>query len=253
MDVPRLFASGPLLALGIVALVCVALAAGYGIGRFAGLSPNLAVLVASGNAICGNSAIAAVAPVIGADREDVAASIALTAVFGVLVVLLLPLVMPIGGLTKEQYGVLAGLTVYSVPQVLAAAFAVSAISGQIATVVKLARVLMLGPIVMFFAVRAHRTSATTLSWRTLVPWFVVGFVALAVARSMHVIPDDVATGAKSLASWLTIAAMAALGLSVDLRAVRAVGTSVIVAVSLSLVTLLVMALALIFALARLGG
>lgn len=252
MDVPRLFASGPALAVGIVVLVCAALGAGYAISRFAGLSPNLSILVASGNAICGNSAIAAVAPVIGADQEDVAASIALTAVFGVVVVLLLPLVMPLASLSPQQYGVLAGLTVYSVPQVLAAAFAVSSVSGQVATIVKLARVLMLGPVVTFFALRAHRTSSASLSWRTLVPWFVLGFVALAIARSMHVIPDDAAAFAKDAASWLTIAAMAALGLSVDLRAVRAVGSSVIVAVSLSLVALLVMSLGLIFALARLG-
>jgi uncharacterized integral membrane protein (TIGR00698 family) len=253
MDVPRLFASGPLLAIGIVLLVCAALGAGYTIGRFAGLSPNLSILVASGNAICGNSAIAAVAPVIGADREDVAASIALTAVLGVVVVLLLPLLVPIAGLTLQQYGVLAGLTVYSVPQVLAAAFAVSAVSGQIATVVKLARVLMLGPVVTFFAVRANRTSSASLSLRTLVPWFVFGFVVLAIARSMHMIPDEAAAVAKNAATWLTIAAMAALGLSVDLRAVRAVGTSVIVAATLSLGVLLVMSLALIFALAQLGG
>ena len=252
MDVPRLFASGPFLAAGIVVLVCAALGASYAIGRFAGLSPNLAILVASGNAICGNSAIAAVAPVIGADREDVAASIALTAVLGVAVVLLLPLLVPLAGLTPQQYGVLAGLTVYSVPQVLAAAFAVSAVSGQIATVVKLARVLMLGPVVTFFAVRAHRTSSASLSLRTLVPWFVFGFVVLAIARSMHLIPDAAGAAAKSAATWLTIAAMAALGLSVDLRAVRAVGSSVIVAVTLSLVILVLMSLALIFALAQLG-
>ena len=92
-------------------------------GGLAGLlSSKLAVLVACGNAICGNSAIAAVAPVIGADREDVAASIALTAVLGVAVVVLLPLLIPVLGLSNYQYGVLAGLTVYAVPQVLAAAF-----------------------------------------------------------------------------------------------------------------------------------
>src|SRR5690242_7191666 len=80
LDAPKLFASGPTLALGIAAAVVVALIVGFGIGRAAGLPPKLALLVSCGNAICGNSAIAAVAPVIGADREDVAASIALTAV-----------------------------------------------------------------------------------------------------------------------------------------------------------------------------
>src|SRR4051812_19065760 len=155
MDVPRLFASGPALALAIVLLVVAALSAGYAIGRAAGLSPKLAALVACGNAICGNSAIAAVAPVIEAETEDVAASIALTAVLGVAVVLGLPLLIAPLALSNYQYGVLAGLTVYAVPQVLAAAFAVSALSGQVATAVKLARVLMLGPVVLFFAVRAR--------------------------------------------------------------------------------------------------
>jgi uncharacterized integral membrane protein (TIGR00698 family) len=252
MDVPRLFASGPALAVGIVALVCTALSAGYLIGRAAGLPAKLAILVACGNAICGNSAIAAVAPVIGAKTEDVAASIALTAVLGVGVVLALPLLIVPLSLSHYQYGVLAGLTVYAVPQVLAAAFAVSALSGQVATVVKLARVLMLGPVVLFFALRSRRSSGgsgeSKLSLGKLVPWFVVGFIALAVLRSTGLIADNQASGAKLVAGWLTIAAMAGLGLSVDIRAVKAVGTRVVVAVGGSLATLIVLAVVLIKAL-----
>src|ERR1051325_1037331 len=155
MDVPRLFASGPMLAMRIALLVCGALGVGYGIGRLVGLPRKLAILVACGNAICGNSAIAAVAPVIHAERKDVAASISLTAVLGVVVVLGLPLLMIPLHYSEYQYGVLAGLTVYAVPQVLAAAFAVSQLSGQVATAVKLARVLMLGPVVTFFALRGR--------------------------------------------------------------------------------------------------
>jgi uncharacterized integral membrane protein (TIGR00698 family) len=235
------------LALGIAALVCAALACGYLIGRAAGLSSNLALLVACGNAICGNSAIAAIAPVIGAEREDVAASIALTAVLGVAVVLLLPMSVPALGLSNYQYGVLAGLTVYSVPQVLAAAFAVSALSGQIATAVKLARVLMLGPVVAGFAVRVRGRTNSAPSLRTFLPWFVVGFVVLAALRSAGVISERAGDAAKGIAGWLTIAAMAALGLSVDLRSIRAVGPRVAIAASGSLIALLVLAIALIHA------
>lgn len=250
MDVPRLFASGPMLAVGIVALVILALAAGYGIGRAAGLPSKLAILVACGNAICGNSAIAAVAPVIGADRADVAASIALTAVLGVAVVLSLPLLMVPLHYSEYQYGVLAGLTVYAVPQVLAAAFAVSTLSGQVATAVKLARVLMLGPVVMFFAIRDGRrevggSSLTARRPSSIAPWFVVGFALLAVLRSAHLIPDGAAASAKLVAGWLTIAAMAALGLSVDVRSVKNVGVRVTLAVAGSLAALLVLAILLI--------
>ena len=247
MDVPRLFASGPALAVGIVVVVMLAISAGYGIGRVVGLSPNLATLVACGNAICGNSAIAAVAPAIGADREDVAASIALTAVLGVVAVLGLPLLMPLLGYTNYQYGVLTGLTVYAVPQVLAASFAVSVLSGQVATVVKLARVLMLGPVVLFFSVRRNSSEDRPAQARRgkLVPWFVLGFVLLAALRSFGVVPDAGANAAKQVASWLTVAAMAALGLASDLRSVRRVGARVIVAVAGSLLALLLLAISLI--------
>ncbi len=88
------------------------------------------------------------APVIGADGDDVASSIAFTAVLGVLVVLGLPLLVPLLGLSPMQYGVLAGLTVYAVPQVLAATAPVAALSVQVGTLVKLVRVLMLGPVVL---------------------------------------------------------------------------------------------------------
>jgi uncharacterized integral membrane protein (TIGR00698 family) len=248
MDVPRLFASGPMLAVGIVLLVCLALGIGYAIGRLVGLPPKLAVLVACGNAICGNSAIAAVAPVIGAERKDVAASIALTAVLGVVVVLGLPLLMIPLQYSNYQYGVLAGLTVYAVPQVLAAAFAVSQLSGQVATAVKLARVLMLGPVVVGFSLLRKRGAPSdhrASNRSSPVPAFVVGFAVLATLRSLHVIPDDAAAAAKLIAGWLTIAAMAALGLGVDLHSVRKVGGRVIGAVAGSLAALICLAVALI--------
>src|SRR4051812_12422194 len=188
MDVARVFASGPMLAVGIVLLVVSALAIGYGVGRLVGLPHKLAVLVACGNAICGNSAIAAVAPVIEAERKDVAASIALTAVLGVVVVLGLPMLMIPLRYSDYQYGVLAGLTVYAVPQVLAAAFAVSQLSGQVATAVKLARVLMLGPVVVGFSILHRRSGAATTSSKrpSPVPMFVIGFAALATLRSLHI-------------------------------------------------------------------
>jgi uncharacterized membrane protein YadS len=145
--------------------------------------------------------------------------------------------------------VLAGLTVYAVPQVLAAAFAVSALSGQVATVVKLARVLMLGPVVLFFALRAQRTSAggggARITFRNLVPWFVLGFIVLAMLRSTNVIAAPQANMAKLIAGWLTIAAMAGLGLSVDVGAIKAVGGRVVLAVGGSLVTLIALAVVLI--------
>jgi uncharacterized integral membrane protein (TIGR00698 family) len=155
LSTQTLKAAGVGLLAGIVAVVGVAIVVSYGTGRLLGLHHRMALLVACGNSICGNSAIAAVAPVIGANSADIAASISFTAVLGVIVVLTLPLLVPLLQLSLTQYGVLAGLTVYAVPQVLAATLPIGALSNQVGTVVKLVRVLMLGPVVLG-AWPAHR-------------------------------------------------------------------------------------------------
>lgn len=252
VDLPLLLRAGPALGAGIVLLVVLGLAAGYALGRALGLPHRLAVLVACGNAICGNSAIAAVAPVIGAEADEVASAIAFTAVLGVLVVLGLPLVVGPLALTAYQYGVLAGLTVYAVPQVLAAAFPVSALSGQVGTLVKLVRVLMLGPVVVFFALRARAAAGASaagqragVSVGRLVPWFIVGFLFLAALRSSGLLPAAAAAPARTVSGWLTLLAMAALGLGVDVRAVARVGGRVVATVTGSLALLVALALGLI--------
>ncbi len=192
-------AAGPILLVGIFGVVTVAILFSFTVGRVLGLRPRMALLVACGNSICGNSAIAAVAPVIGADGDDVASSIAFTAVLGVVVVLTLPLLVGIAGLSNSEYGILAGLTVYAVPQVLAATAPVSALSVQVGTLVKLVRVLMLGPVVLVLSMLESRLReeedepepAVTagdrpehgrLAVHRLVPWFIIGFLGLAALR-----------------------------------------------------------------------
>ena len=249
IDLPSLLKAGPTMLISIVMVVLVGIFASTQIGRLFGLNPKLAILVACGNSICGNSAIAAVAPVIGADQKDVASSIALTAVLGVVVVLTLPLLISAVGLSLYQYGVLAGMTVYAVPQVIAATYSVSTISGDIGTLVKLVRVLLLGPVVLFFALRyrnaEHVTPQAGFSLSRFIPWFIIGFVLLAVARSVGLIPALVADPLREVSRYLTVLAMAALGLGVDIKAVRKVGRPVAMAVIGSLLVLIVLSLTLI--------
>jgi uncharacterized integral membrane protein (TIGR00698 family) len=251
VDLPLLLRAGPSLAIGIVLLVVIGLAGSYSIGRLMGLPHRLAVLVACGNSICGNSAIAAIAPVIGAEKDHVVSAIAFTAILGVVVVLGLPLLIHPLALDNYQYGVLAGLTVYAVPQVLAAAFPVSMLSGQVGTLVKLVRVLMLGPVVLFFAL-THRSAADATTGvrprfqlTRFVPWFIIGFMLLALLRSTGVLPEAWVAPTRTLSTWLTIAAMAALGLGVDLKAISKVGPRVIATVTGSLGVLIVLSLTLI--------
>jgi uncharacterized integral membrane protein (TIGR00698 family) len=241
----RTFASagGPLLA-GIIGAVTTAIVVGFVVGRAVGLSHPHALLVASGNAICGNSAIVAVAAVNGATKEEVASSIAYTAVFGLAVVLALPVLAPLLHLSDFQYGIVTGLSVYAVPQVLAAAYPVSVVSGQTGMLVKLVRVLLLGPVVLLVALWERRrgiardTAATRKA--SYLPWFVVGFMVAAVVQTAGVVPSPVTTAAKAISHWATIASMAALGLAVEVAAVRRVGGRVAAAVTASLAFLLVL-------------
>jgi uncharacterized integral membrane protein (TIGR00698 family) len=231
---------------GIAIAVVLAIAFSYAVGRLLRLPHELAVLVACGNSICGNSAIAAVAPVIDADGKDVASSIAFTAVLGVVVVLALPLLDRILVLTPVQYGVFAGMTVYAVPQVLAAAAPVSQVSLQIGTLVKLVRVLMLGPVVLGLSLcRRDGGRRQSLPVTQLVPWFIVGFLVLMTLRSAGALPTAVLEPAHAASGWLTSMSMAALGLGVDARAVLRAGGKVTTTVVVSLVGLGVISWALI--------
>lgn len=254
VSLTALMAAGVELLIGIAIIVTIALLAGYGICRLLGLPSKLALLVACGNAICGNSAIAAVAPVIGANGRDIATSIAFTAVLGIVVVLTLPLLVPLLHLSQSQYGVVAGLTVYAVPQVLAATLPIGALSNQVGTLVKLVRVLMLGPIVILlsiFAGRNDQDDAAPRATRKLpplhkfVPWFIIGFVMFIVLRSTGILPVTVAGPIAAVSKWLTVISMAALGLGVDLATVASAGPKTSAAVTASLALLILMSLALI--------
>jgi len=236
---------GPKLILGIALVVMLAIVCSYAIGRFSGLPRKMAILIACGNSICGNSAIAAVAPVIDADGKDVAAAISFTAVLGVVVVLTLPLTIPLLSFSTAQYGVFAGLTVYAVPQVLAATGAISVSSAHLGTLVKLVRVLMLGPVVIVLSIFGPRRAAERPRLSQLLPWFIVGFLALMALRSCDLIPVALLEPAHVSSNALTVLSMAALGLGVDARSVLKAGGRVTIVVILSLLSLSAISLALI--------
>jgi uncharacterized integral membrane protein (TIGR00698 family) len=240
--------------LSILGIVAGAILLSFGIGRLLGLSRRLSILVACGNSICGNSAIAAVAPVIGADGDDVASSIAFTAVLGVLVVLVLPVIGSMLHMTPFAFGALAGLTVYAVPQVIAATTPAGMAAVHMGTLVKLIRVLMLGPVCVGLSLvsgrlrneedepcpdvtAGDRPPPGRPAIRQLVPWFIIGFVVMIAVRSANLIPASALAPIASTATLLTVVSMAALGLGVDIRTVSKAGGPVTITVILSLLAL----------------
>ena len=139
---------------------------------------------------------------------------------------------------------MAGLTVYAVPQMLAATLPIGALSNQVGTVVKLVRVLMLGPVVLGLSLLARdlrtagvRTNKSRPDWQELVRWFITGFLIVLIVRSVGLIPQVALPTITKIAAILTTIAMAALGLGVDIRVVAKSGVRVTLAVTASLIVL----------------
>jgi uncharacterized membrane protein YadS len=158
--------------------------------------------------------------------------------------------------------VLAGLTVYAVPQVLAAAAPMGATAIRMGALVKLVRVLMLGPVCLLLSLAVpylreetdepaphvtagERPQRGRPPLHQLVPWFIIGFLLLVALRSFDLVPHAALASMNEGATLLTVVSMAALGLGVDIRSVTRAGGRVSAAVTLSLLALGGISLALI--------
>jgi uncharacterized membrane protein YadS len=220
------------------------------LGRWLAIDLTLRRLVGVGTGICGASAIAAVAPVIEAGELEVGYAVATIFLFNVLAVLAFP---PLGhalGLSHHAFGVFAGTAVNDLSSVVAAAGAYGAASLHTAVIVKLTRTLMIVPLCLFFA-RRHRTahgdaregivpdaSPRARSSRLarlgrlrivkLVPRYLLAFLALAGLRAIGVIPPEAAGAVSLVATSMITVALSAVGLSIDIRALRRAGSRPIV-------------------------
>ena len=214
----------------VVAVVAGGILASVFAGRLLGLSPTQSLLIACGFSICGAAAVAAVDGVIEGDEEEVVTAIALVVIFGTLMIALVPLAGRAMGLSTEELGLWAGGSIHEVAQVVAAGGAIGGGALGVAVVVKLARVLLLAPVMAIVSLR-QRWAVDPPTGEVgsrgkrppLVPLFVVGFIGMAVWRSTGVLPAAVLDVAKVVQTAFLAAAMFALGCGVNLAALRSVG------------------------------
>jgi uncharacterized integral membrane protein (TIGR00698 family) len=228
---------GPAVLAVVLGSVAVTFAVTWRLGRHLGEARSL--LLATGVSICGASAVAAVNAVADGDEDDVATAVTAVTVLGTAAIGLVPLVAWLFGLSDQDFGVVAGGSVHEVGQVVAIGGAAGGLVLQVAVVIKLARVVLLAPLVIGLGVyrRVPATgpapaaaTTTTAARPPLVPWFVTGFVALVVVRALGVVPAPVLELSTVVTNLLLGAGMFALGAAVDLRAVvRTGGPSLAVA------------------------
>lgn len=209
---------------------------GYIIGRALGLNWKLSGLISAGTGICGGSAIAAIAPVIDAQDTDIAYAMSATFLFDMAMIILFPIMGRAMGLSDMAYGLWAGTAVNDTSSVVAAGYAFSEAAGDFATMVKLTRTLSIIPTVIVFAfVELHLKKKTAPANTTvtnqkksihilqLFPWFITGFLLLAILNSFGLIPISVSAVAKSFSKLFMVCALAAIGLNTSFREMKKSG------------------------------
>lgn len=208
---------------------------GYLVGRALGLNWKLSNLISAGTGICGGSAIAAIAPVIDAKDSDIAYAMSATFLFDMAMILLFPIMGHWLGLSDMAYGLWSGTAVNDTSSVVAAGYAFSEGAGDFATMVKLTRTLAIIPTVIIFAfinVRvkaksgsAEKNTGKKIKFSSLFPWFILGFVALAIINSFGFIPAFAGTLAKEVSKFLMVCALAAIGLNTSFKDMKKSGAA----------------------------
>ena len=197
---------------------------GYFVRKLFGLNWKLGNLISAGTGICGGSAVAAIAPVIDAEDKDIAFAMSSTFLFDMVMIALYPLMGKALGMEDLAYGIWAGTSVNDTASVVASGYAFSEAAGDIATMVKLTRTIAIIPTVLVFAwvgIRVKRKELQKAEGKKvnivkIVPWFICGFLALAILNSTVTIPADVASAVKHTSKFLMVTALAAIGLNTSL-------------------------------------
>ena len=200
------------------------LAFGWWLARRLGVGEKLGLLLGVGGAICGASAVVAADSVVQGEKRDSAIALAVITLLGTVGIALYPLIARALGMSDFLYGVWDGASLHEMAQVVAAGFGVSEPAGQVATVVKLARIALLAPVVLFLSWRmrhAHREAGRARV--SAVPWFLVLFVVFAIVNSLRVLPAPLVEWIKTGDLWLLCVGMAGVGLQTGVRDLRSAG------------------------------
>ena len=195
-------------------------------GQRLGVSKKLAQLIAAGTSICGASAVLATNVVVDSSDEDVAYAVAMVTVFGTVSMLLYPMLPALFHLTPQAFGIWCGASIHEVAQVVAAAFQDGSVSGQIATISKLSRVMLLVPLVLTLLISSVRSkdAGQKLDLRRVpIPWFVLQFVALILLNSLNIFPEAFKASVIQANQFLLTIALAAMGLETKLHKMKQVG------------------------------
>ena len=225
LSVSTIMSVGKMTFLVMVFTFAMCFGAGYFIRKLFGLNWKLSNLISAGTGICGGSAVAAIAPVIDADDQDIAFAMSSTFLFDMVMIALYPLMGKALGMSDIAYGIWAGTSVNDTASVVASGYAFSEAAGDFATMVKLTRTIAIIPTVLVFAwigIRIKQKELRTsgggkkVNLMKIIPWFIGGFLLLAIINSVGFIPANMSGIMKGTSKFLMVTALAAIGLNTSL-------------------------------------
>ena len=220
MNLFHVFEVGKQTLLLMVFTLTAAFLSAYVLAKLLKVERNTGILIGVGTAICGGSAIAATAPVIDAEDEDVARSISTIFLFNVIAAFLFPALGHLMHMTDQSFGLWAGTAVNDTSSVVAAGYTFSTAAGDLAVIVKLTRTLMIVPVTLALAFyesrRKSQSGGSGYRLGAIFPWFVLGFLAASVVRTFVPVPEAALSWLVQAGKYLIVMAMAAIGLNTNL-------------------------------------
>lgn len=192
-----------------------------------GLDKHTSWLIGAGSSICGAAAVLATEPVVKAEASKVTVAVATVVIFGTLAIFIYPAMYPLLAhwLTPETYGIYIGSTMHEVAQVVAAGHAVTPETENAAVIAKMLRVMMLAPFLLFMAARVKQLApaGATEKSKITIPWFAILFIVVTIFNSFHLLPNSVVQMLITLDTILLAMAMAALGVTTHVSALKKAG------------------------------
>lgn len=224
-----IFATGITIALGVI------------LARLLKLDREQGLLMGGATAICGASAALALSTVMPKsktlEQNTLTAVVGVTAM-GTIAMIFYPVIIGFLGLDDHQAGILIGGTIHDVSQVVGAGYSISEEAGDTAIIVKLVRVFMLVPILFLFAIGFRKQRSQTASGRFIFPYFLVGFIALAILNSLQIIPQEILDILQNASKWLLVMAITAVGMKTSLKDIFSLGWKPVFLILIETITIL---------------
>lgn len=232
----------------LAVIVCIVTGGIFGtvlLGRALKMPRTQVLLIACGFSICGAAAVAGAEGVVDAEEEDVVTAVALVVIFGSLMIPVIPLAGQLLGMDAELTGMWAGAAIHEIAQVVAAGGIIGGGALGLAVIVKLARVLMLAPVMAVLSLQQRRAGTVKPGEKRppIIAPFIIGFLAMVLLRSTVELPQALIDGGAMVQTALLSAAMFALGCGVKIRSLIAVGARPFILASASTVLVAGIALA----------